>query len=164
MVKHDTWQIITGTLLRETGVTTKFRTLSVKKGSNEMRKISFFVAAGIALFFLSCNSDEDKSSTGPSSNGTPVIQSVTANPSSFPSGSHTDENATDLNCIATDPEGDILHYNWSCAFGEFLEPLTNQTTRWFAYPNVTAGTYYIRVVVSDGIAIDIDSVAVRVTG
>ena len=57
-----------------------------------------------SVTWLSCS--EDKKGTDPN-NSPPVIQSITADPDTFYAGHYTT-----VTVMATDPDGDILQYQW----------------------------------------------------
>jgi len=74
-------------------------------------------------------------------NQNPEISSLIAEPSVIgPSGSSL------LTCIASDPDGDGVSYNWKCSDGE-ITGVGNQVT-W--YPPNKGGAFNITVTVSDG--------------
>jgi hypothetical protein len=88
-------------------------------------------------------------------NRPPTIQSVTADPqSTVPDG------ITELTCVADDPDGDSLIYDWTSAEGSFPEGNSGPVVQWQAPGSL--GDYYIHVSVSDGEFSVADSVAVTV--
>src|SRR4030066_274199 len=74
-------------------------------------------------------------------NQSPAISELIANPSGILYGG-----STTLTCMATDPDGDVVHYSWSASEGS-ITGVGNRVT-WVA-PN-KGGNYNITVVVSDG--------------
>lgn len=74
-------------------------------------------------------------------NQSPVISSLTANPSGILYGG-----STTLTCIASDPDGDIVRYSWSASEGS-ITGVGNKVT-WIA-PN-KGGNFNITVILSDG--------------
>jgi len=90
-------------------------------------------------------------------NTDPTIERITAHPRKIHPGSNTV-----INCIASDPDGDSLDYNWSATSGVLSG---NGTSISWTAP-VAAGNYYIVCSVNDnrgGNAIDSISVSVRDT-
>lgn len=88
-------------------------------------------------------------------NNAPVINSVTANPSSTYPG----ENVT-LTCDAEDEDGDLITYSWSAEAGTLSA--TNLSSVIWTAPNDT-GNFTIEVIVEDeGELVDTGSVTVRV--
>jgi hypothetical protein len=76
------------------------------------------------------------------SNRPPHIERITANPPN-----PTTSAATDLTCVATDPDADSLSYIWESANGRFSNNI-GSTVRWVA-PDLP-GVYSCTVTVSDG--------------
>ena len=90
-------------------------------------------------------------------NNDPIITGITAHPRKIHLGSDSE-----INCSATDPDGDTLNYNWSAIFG--IISGTGATITWTA--PISAGNYYITCLVKDGRggeAIDSIGVSVRDT-
>ena len=90
-------------------------------------------------------------------NNDPMITGITAHPRKIHLGSDSE-----INCAATDPDGDTLNYNWSAIFGNISG--TGATITWTA-PS-SAGNYCITCIVDDGRggqAIDSIGVSVRDT-
>jgi hypothetical protein len=88
-------------------------------------------------------------------NHAPTISSLTANLTSISTGA-----VTTITCIASDPDGDSLTYNWSAVSGAFSE--SGLSRNWTA--PATPGTYTINCTVSDGKGgSDAKSVSVTVT-
>ncbi len=90
-------------------------------------------------------------------NNDPIITGITAHPRKIHLGSESE-----INCAATDPDGDTLNYNWSAIFGTISG--TGATITWTA--PTSAGNYYIICIVNDGRggeAIDSIGVSVRDT-
>ena len=90
-------------------------------------------------------------------NNDPIITGITAHPRKIHLGSESE-----INCAATDPDGDTLNYNWTAIFGTISG--TGATITWTA--PTSAGNYYITCLVNDGRggeAIDSIGVSVRDT-
>ncbi|MDO8548854.1 MAG: LamG-like jellyroll fold domain-containing protein, partial [Ignavibacteria bacterium] len=90
-------------------------------------------------------------------NNDPIITKITAHPRKIHLGSESE-----INCAATDPDGDTLNYNWSAIFGNISG--TGATITWTA--PTSAGNYYITCIVDDsrgGQVIDSIGVSVRDT-
>ena len=104
------------------------------------------------LFVSGCN--DDSSPTDPE-NRDPVIQSVTASPSTVAT-----EGTTNISCIATDEDGDDLTYSWSSQQGNFPNGVSGSSIQWQAPSE--SGNYSIAVTVSDGTATDQDFINVNV--
>ena len=108
---------------------------------------AFLALLGVALLFTgACGSG----------NNPPEITSLTANPASVGLGG-----SSTIACIATDPDGDTLTYDWTATSGTISGE--GDTITWVA-PN-EEGTYTVRVTVADGrggVAEEICSVAVGV--
>lgn len=100
--------------------------------------------------FIGCGND----GTEPD-NRAPVIQTVTANPESV----GRSESAA-LQCTASDPDNDILVYNWSSEHGAFPNGSSGSLVFWRA-PGDT-GTYPVSVRVSDGSLSDTETINVNV--
>ncbi len=100
---------------------------------------------------MSCS---DNPSDSP--NHAPEIQSVTANPSSVQINANTT-----LSCVATDEDRDELEYSWSSQYGAFPNGNVGSMVQWIAPTNVD--TFYIEIIVSDGVDIDEDQIAIVVT-
>ena len=87
-------------------------------------------------------------------NNNPVITGITARPRKIHLGSETE-----INCFATDPDGDTLGYNWSASFGNISG--SGSTIDWTA--PTSAGNYYITCEVNDNRGAQvIDSIGVSV--
>ena len=87
----------------------------------------------------------------------PAINRITAHPRKI----HLGSNIT-INCVASDPDGDTLNYNWFAAFG--ILSGNGSSVIWTA--PVNAGNYYIICSVNDGrggVALDSIGVSVRDT-
>lgn len=90
-------------------------------------------------------------------NNNPTINKIEAHPRKIHLGSNTE-----INCIASDADGDTLNYNWSAAFGSFSG--SDSSVIWTA--PVNAGNYHIFCSVNDGrggVALDSIGVSVRDT-
>lgn len=101
--------------------------------------MSKFVLASILLtvfiFYTSCETSTE------SKNQQPVILSLTADPDTVEV-----DGTSDLVCMATDPDGDNLIYNWEIASG--LISGTGSNVTWTA-PS-SAGTFVVSCKVDDG--------------
>lgn len=75
-------------------------------------------------------------------NQNPVINKLSANPSGILGGG-----STTLNCVATDPDGDVVRYSWTASEGSITG--VGDTVTWVA-PSAKGGEFNITVVVSDG--------------
>ena len=117
------------------------------------------------IVFTGCSEDDDNgSSPTQPQNHSPVIQNVTASPttvSTNPWGEcYPDERST-LTCIATDADLDSLTYYWFSDKGSFRDGNNlGVSVVWCA--TATPDSCIIHVTVSDGIATDEDSVFVKV--
>jgi len=78
---------------------------------------------------------------GEAGNTPPQISSLTATPPGVGAGG-----SSTVVCVATDPDGDTLSYDWTATKGTFTG--SGDTVTWMG-PN-EEGTYTIRVTVSDG--------------
>ncbi len=123
--------------------------------------LSFGLALSICALCIGCADDDDNSTTGAGVNRAPVIRSVTANPDTLTNESYFGPWA-ELNCLATDPEGESLRYLWTCRTGNFGGDVYGQSTIWEATANSPSGAVYIALTVSDGREIDVDSVRIIV--
>ena len=74
-------------------------------------------------------------------NTNPTINKINAHPRKIHLGSNSE-----INCIATDSDGDTLNYNWSAVFGTLSG--TGSSVTWTA--PINAGNYYIICSVNDG--------------
>jgi hypothetical protein len=74
-------------------------------------------------------------------NQSPVISSLTANPSGLLYGG-----STTITCIANDPDGDVVRYSWSASEGNITG--VGDKVTWIA-PN-KGGNFNVTVIVSDG--------------
>ncbi|MBL7147290.1 MAG: DNRLRE domain-containing protein [Nanoarchaeota archaeon] len=96
----------------------------------------------IGALTLSCSKKEGP--TAPSENHDPIIEMVTANPSQINSG-----DPTTLECIAEDPDGDSLVYNWDSGGGS-LDNITKKEVNWTSPSGLGLdSTYVINVGVYD---------------
>jgi hypothetical protein len=113
----------------------------------------------VLALFMGCSDDSGSPTSG--GNNPPVIRSVTATPNMVEARSADWEDAehSSLTCVATDQDGDSLTYFWYCPTASILEGYNNteQITRMY---NFDQGENWIRVTVSDGMEIDVDSVKV----
>ena len=90
-------------------------------------------------------------------NNDPVINKITARPRKIHLGSDSE-----INCLAADPDGDTLSYNWSSAYG--IISGSGESITWTA--PLVAGNYYIKCLVNDnhgGETVDSIGVSVRDT-
>ena len=119
------------------------------------------ILLGFFLIIMGCSGDDNGSPTQ-SQNHAPVIQSVTASPSTvIETDYHDMVNLTTLSCVATDQDGDSLAYSWSCPDGTFLEGIQFGSVVQMYFYHVT-GTFMVTVMVSDGFEVVEDSVQVTV--
>jgi hypothetical protein len=115
-----------------------------------MRKGALRICLGIVLVILvmamltgACSKPPPPPlpSTVPSGNQPPVITNLTAAKMQvYPSGT------AEIQCVASDPNGDRIDFTWSCTGGSFSG--AGPIVTWKAPPQY--GTYAITVVVSDG--------------
>lgn len=125
-----------------------------------MREILLITFLMLLFLIMGCTSENGNSSTSPKGNSPPRIVSVTASPSSVHSGYPS---ATTLNCIAIDPDGDSLHYNWSRRVGNFRDSyVRGQSAIWSSSSQMRDTLVFIQVTVSDGRSFATDSVSVYV--
>jgi hypothetical protein len=76
-------------------------------------------------------------------NKAPVISSLTATPSALDWGG-----TSSIVVVASDEEGDVLTYSWTCSGGEFTTPAAGTTTVTWQAPD-ESGSFTITVSVSD---------------
>ena len=119
----------------------------------------------VGLILIGCSDDDNNGSPTQSQNHAPVIQSVTASPStiftSWYHGGVVDFHTTTLSCVSTDQDRDSLNYSWACPVGTFLEGIQfGRVVQMYFYRII--GTFTVTVIVDDGIEIDQDSVQVTV--
>ena len=100
-----------------------------------------FVLFIILIFSISCS--EDKKSPVGSENNAPVIQNISANPTSI-----LINETTTLTCDAIDEDNDNLTYTWSSAKGTFPNGTSSSSVIWKA--PATTGSQPVEVTVSDG--------------
>jgi hypothetical protein len=87
-------------------------------------------------------------------NHIPIIENITAHPRKIHIGSNSN-----INCIASDSDGDSLGFTWFATFGTIAG--SNSTIIWTA--PITPGNYFIVCSVNDGLGgITIDSISVSV--
>jgi hypothetical protein len=108
------------------------------------------------MTILGCESSNDDSPTTPAGNHAPIIQSVTASPSTISSSRWAR-----VSCVATDADGDSLTYVWNSPSGFFDNGNTGQSVVWDS-GNASDGSHYIMVIASDGVDIARDSVLVQI--
>jgi len=77
----------------------------------------------------------------PGVNQPPEISSLTANPSGVSYGG-----SSTVECIATDPDGDVIDYTWSASGGDISG--VGDTVTWIAPDK--SGNFYVTVILSDG--------------
>ncbi|MCJ7553008.1 MAG: T9SS type A sorting domain-containing protein, partial [Ignavibacteriaceae bacterium] len=128
--------------------------------------INWLAPSSPGTFTIACNVSDGKGGTSSDSisieaveyiNNDPIITGITADPRKIHLSSESE-----INCSATDPDGDTLDYNWSAIFG--IISGTGATITWTA--PTSEGNYYITCVVNDGRggeAIDSIGVSVRDT-
>jgi len=105
------------------------------------------------LVVFGCSKDDDNSTPTGVDNNAPVIQSIYASPEEV---SH--EGTSSLICVATDAERDTLIYSWTTRFGDISSE--GAEAEWIA--PWESGTYFVKITVNDGVALDVDSVQVVV--
>lgn len=117
-----------------------------------MKTLVSLLFVGLILT-LGCSKDSDDSGPAGVANNAPVIQSVNASP-----GEVSHEGSSSLVCIATDADRDTLTYSWMTRVGSISADGAEAvwTAPW------DSGTYFIKVIVSDGVAIVADSIQVVV--
>lgn len=91
------------------------------------------------LFSNACGKEQEEQL--PVENQIPVISSVSGDPASVALGG-----SSTITCVASDPDGDSLSYNWSTTAGSLSG--IGKVVTWTA-PDV-AGTYSISVTIDDG--------------
>lgn len=111
-----------------------------------MKLLTFIIICSVALVIGCDNNSDSPTST---SNHSPVIQGIYAESDTVGRGQ-----TCDLECVATDADGDSLIYSWWVESG-IIYP-DGRISVWVA-PNLD-GQYWISVIVNDGRAIDSDSV------
>ncbi len=104
-----------------------------------VRLVLVLTILGMATLFSSACGEEPEIQI-PVNQG-PVILSISGNPASVTPG-----DSSIITCVASDPDGDSLSYNWSTTGGSLSG--TGDVVTWTA-PEV-AGTYSISVTVDDG--------------
>ena len=116
-----------------------------------MKKRIFLLAALLlaAAVLASCNDDDPAAPA----NGAPVISSLTADPATVEVAA-----ASTVTCVATDPDGDALTYQWNCDAGTLAG--TGNAVTWTA--PAAAGAATVTCAVSDGDHNVSDSVDVTV--
>lgn len=119
-----------------------------------MKLIIFIIFVSLSLF-TSCSNDSDDASPTGTSNQPPVIQGIYAESDTVGRGQYCD-----LECVATDADGDSLTYSWWATSGTIISYGGERTAYWVA-PNVD-GQYWVGVIVNDGRAVDLDSVQLTV--
>jgi hypothetical protein len=78
-------------------------------------------------------------------NKSPIIDEITITRTTFTKGSTTEK--TNATCTAHDPDGDTLHYHWTCAGGVFTNP-DLKTVEW--KPPSVVSKYNLTCEVTDG--------------
>ena len=123
---------------------------------------SFFIVVAILLFSVGCSENDDSDNIAQSQNHAPVVQSVVASPNTvIETMYHDSANLTTLSCVATDQDGDVLNYSWSCPAGTFMEGIQFGSVVQMYFYRVT-GTFIASVIVSDGFEVSEDSVQIEV--
>ena len=104
--------------------------------------IAIVVLAAVAMLGSACGPSKPPSSPpAPSGNQPPVISSLkAAQMSVYLSGS------TEIQCAASDPNGDLLSFKWACSGGSFSG--AGPSVVWSAPPKY--GSYDVTVTVEDG--------------
>ena len=117
-----------------------------------MKPLAILLFFGLILTLGCSTNSEDSGPTGVANNA-PVIQSVNASP-----GEVCHEGSSSLVCIATDADRDSLSYVWIARVGSISSD--GAEAEWIA--PWEAGTYFVKVTVNDGVALDVDSVQIIV--
>lgn len=119
-----------------------------------MNRFVILTASGLALIF-GCSKESDNNNNGPTGpvNIAPAIQSIEATPREV-----RHEETTMLSCIATDADRDSLTYVWASEFGELT--VDGPDAEWHA--PLESGDYWVKVTVSDGVNLDVDSIQIVV--
>jgi len=106
--------------------------------------------------------DDDNNPSSASTNHAPVIQTVTASPSTIRAyvSPFPQPYEASLQCVATDSDGDPLSFAWFCPNGDLQGD--GDTDQYASFKSRTVGQFWITVRVSDGKSLDIDSVRVTV--
>lgn len=114
-------------------------------GCSRMRKCTFIMVAAVLIISLAitaCVKEAAPAATTPAVNQPPVLWSLTAaQTQTYPGGS------VNLQAVVSDPNGDLLNYNWTTTGGSFVESGRDHNT-WVA-PN-HLGNYDIELMVDDG--------------
>ena len=124
----------------------------------QVRTMSILIEFILLSLLLSCGGGGGgggKSTINNTTNAAPVIQSISANPSSVQIGG-----SVVLSCSAKDADNDPLSYSWNVTGGS-LSSQTGATIFWTA-PNIT-GNYAATCAASDGASIDSKTVTIAVT-
>lgn len=98
----------------------------------------------IAYISQGCTGDSDNPTA--SLNHPPTIDNIYANSTVL---SWYEFKTSTITCFASDIDGDLLDYSWTCTSGSFIEGDSMQTVIW--QPPSDTGSYYIIVTVDDGI-------------
>ena len=116
----------------------------------------------VVIWIQGCSKDDASPTSG--TNHAPVIISVTASPDTVSSG--YDESQSTVSCVVTDADGDNISYRWSCPSANFSYKEGYSGSRFVGTePSVRMDSFdlgdnWVRVTVSDGREIDVDSVKV----
>lgn len=120
-----------------------------------MKTLMIVLIVVIGLSF-GCSNDSKNTNSTELANNAPVIQNVEANPPLVNAGERSI-----LTCVATDEDRDSLEYTWNYLAGNIYDYYdSGRRAGWYS-PN-QQGEYYVKVTVNDGMAVDIDSVAITV--
>ena len=115
----------------------------------------FSILLIISLPLFNCGGDDATAPEPP--NNPPEITAVTANPDPVPMNQ-----TTTLSVTASDPDDDVLSYEWQATAGTFPAGNTSAQVTWI--PPETQAEYSISVAVSDGEASVDTSILVDVIG
>ncbi len=117
-----------------------------------MKSFAILLLIGLVLT-VGCSKDSNDNGPTGTVNHPPVIQSINASPQEV-----ARNHSASIVCVATDADRDTLTYAWSTRFGSVSAD--GAEADWQA--PAEAGTYWVKVIVNDGVALDVDSVQVTV--
>ena len=109
-----------------------------------MNKLQFIISLLAVFLIISCRR-----------NHPPLIELASASPNVVLTG----DNSL-FSCVATDEDGDLLSFIWSCPNGSFPNGASDQSVTWIA--PLEPGIYTVTIIVSDGKLTHQDSFQVTV--
>lgn len=109
-----------------------------------MKKLQLSISLLAILLLISCRRNHQ-----------PLIHLASASPDIVLTGDNSQ-----FSCVATDEDGDLLSYIWSCPNGNFPDGASDQSVTWTAPSE--PGIYIITIIVSDGRLTDQDSFQITV--